>query len=115
MIRLVRREAAKNLARFYLIQVVPGLFENWGVMREWGRLGKQEAAGRIGSMMMMKPTRLLMNSWKTSLNRGIVMQKGHLALYDNSILILGAMKTHLSVKIPRPLHPPFHFGLNRSR
>jgi predicted DNA-binding WGR domain protein len=40
MIRLVRRETEKNMARFYLIQIVPGLFGNWGLMREWGRIGK---------------------------------------------------------------------------
>jgi len=40
MIRLIRKETEKNLARFYLIQIVPGLFGNWGLMREWGRIGK---------------------------------------------------------------------------
>jgi predicted DNA-binding WGR domain protein len=44
MIRLVRKEIDKNLARFYLIQIVPGLFGNWGVMREWGRIGKAGTA-----------------------------------------------------------------------
>jgi predicted DNA-binding WGR domain protein len=39
MIRLVRTIAEQNMARFYLIQVVPGLFGNWGLMREWGRIG----------------------------------------------------------------------------
>lgn len=39
MIRLVRTVAKQNMARFYLIQIVPGLFGNWGLMREWGRIG----------------------------------------------------------------------------
>jgi predicted DNA-binding WGR domain protein len=40
MIRLVRKEMDKNIARFYLMQIVPGLFGNFGLMREWGRIGK---------------------------------------------------------------------------
>ena len=39
MILLIRKEQEKNIARFYLIQVVPGLFGQWAVLREWGRLG----------------------------------------------------------------------------
>jgi predicted DNA-binding WGR domain protein len=40
MIRLIRKEAPENMARFYLIQIVPGLFGEWGVLREWGRIGR---------------------------------------------------------------------------
>lgn len=39
MIRLTKAIPERNMARFYLIQVVPGLFGQWGVLREWGRLG----------------------------------------------------------------------------
>lgn len=44
MIRLIRKEADKNIARFYLMQIVPGLFGNYGLMREWGRIGKPGAS-----------------------------------------------------------------------
>jgi predicted DNA-binding WGR domain protein len=40
MIRLVRKQPDLNMARFYLIQVVPGLFGDWAVLREWGRIGR---------------------------------------------------------------------------
>jgi predicted DNA-binding WGR domain protein len=40
MMRLVRSVPEKNVHRFYLIQVVPGLLGNWGVLREWGRVGQ---------------------------------------------------------------------------
>jgi predicted DNA-binding WGR domain protein len=40
MIRLIRKQASENMARFYLIQIVPGLFGEWGVLREWGRVGR---------------------------------------------------------------------------
>lgn len=28
-----------NLHRFYEMQIVPGLFGNWGLVRNWGRVG----------------------------------------------------------------------------
>jgi predicted DNA-binding WGR domain protein len=40
MIRLTKRHHTQNVCRFYLIQVVPGLFGQWGVLREWGRIGQ---------------------------------------------------------------------------
>lgn len=40
MIRLVKQRSAENISRFYLIQIVPGLFGQWGVLREWGRIGQ---------------------------------------------------------------------------
>jgi predicted DNA-binding WGR domain protein len=40
MIRLIRKQTPENMARFYLIQVVPSLFGEWGVLREWGRIGR---------------------------------------------------------------------------
>lgn len=40
MIRLTKKHPPQNVFRFYLIQVVPGLFGQWGVLREWGRIGQ---------------------------------------------------------------------------
>ena len=40
MIRLTKKHQVQNIFRFYLIQVVPGLFGQWGVLREWGRIGQ---------------------------------------------------------------------------
>jgi predicted DNA-binding WGR domain protein len=41
MIRLTKKRSEQNVSRFYLIQVVPGLFGQWGVLREWGRIGQR--------------------------------------------------------------------------
>jgi predicted DNA-binding WGR domain protein len=38
-IYLERHEPDKNLHRFYLIHVVPGIFGDWSLVREWGRVG----------------------------------------------------------------------------
>lgn len=40
MIRLTKRWPEENISRYYLIQVAPSLFGEWGVLREWGRIGQ---------------------------------------------------------------------------
>ncbi|MEP5729844.1 MAG: WGR domain-containing protein [Sulfitobacter sp.] len=41
---LTKIEAQTNQFHFYNIEIVRGLFGDWGLVREWGRLGK---SGRI--------------------------------------------------------------------
>jgi predicted DNA-binding WGR domain protein len=36
---LTRTDANRNLHRFYIVQVMPTLFGEWRVLREWGRRG----------------------------------------------------------------------------
>ena len=36
---LTRTDATRNIDRFYVVQIVPSLFGDWTVMREWGRRG----------------------------------------------------------------------------
>lgn len=37
--RLTKTEPNANLHRFYRLEVVRGLFGNWGLVRNWGRIG----------------------------------------------------------------------------
>jgi predicted DNA-binding WGR domain protein len=39
MTYLTRTDAARNMNRFYIVQVTPNLFGHWTVLREWGRRG----------------------------------------------------------------------------
>ena len=41
---LTKIEPQSNQYRFYRMEIVRGLFGDWGLVREWGRLGK---AGRV--------------------------------------------------------------------
>lgn len=41
---LEKHVPAKNVARFYRLAVLPNLFEEWTLYREWGRIGR---GGRI--------------------------------------------------------------------
>lgn len=36
---LTRSEPDTNLYRYYRMQIVRGLFGDWGLIREWGRVG----------------------------------------------------------------------------
>jgi predicted DNA-binding WGR domain protein len=38
-IYLERHESDKNLHRFYQLHVTPGIFGDWALVREWGRVG----------------------------------------------------------------------------
>lgn len=38
-IYLVRHDDEKNMHRFYQMFVVPGLLDDWSLVREWGRTG----------------------------------------------------------------------------
>jgi predicted DNA-binding WGR domain protein len=40
LIRLTKQMPERNISRYYLIQVIPSLFGEWGVLREWGRIGQ---------------------------------------------------------------------------
>jgi predicted DNA-binding WGR domain protein len=39
MTYLTRTDPARNMNRFYVVQVMPNLFGHWTVLREWGRRG----------------------------------------------------------------------------
>lgn len=36
---LTRQDPSRNLARFYRMLIVPTLFGEWVLLREWGRIG----------------------------------------------------------------------------
>lgn len=37
---LTRIDAARNARRFYRMEIMPGLFGDWSLVREWGRIGQ---------------------------------------------------------------------------
>lgn len=36
---LTKTEPDANLHRFYRLDIMPGLFGDWGLVRNWGRIG----------------------------------------------------------------------------
>jgi predicted DNA-binding WGR domain protein len=41
MIYLTKIDAARNMARFYALNIQPTLFGEWALMKEWGRTGRR--------------------------------------------------------------------------
>lgn len=41
---LTRSDPETNLHRYYRMEIVAGLFGDWGLVREWGRIGR---AGQV--------------------------------------------------------------------
>ncbi len=37
---LTRADASQNINRFYRMDIAPGLFGDWSLGREWGRIGQ---------------------------------------------------------------------------
>lgn len=37
---LMRIDTASNAHRFYRMEIMPGLFGDWSLIREWGRIGQ---------------------------------------------------------------------------
>lgn len=37
---LLRREADSTVGHFYRMEIMPGLFGDWSLVREWGRIGQ---------------------------------------------------------------------------
>ena len=40
MIYLTKSDPARNMARFYTLDIQPTLFGEWALLREWGRIGR---------------------------------------------------------------------------
>lgn len=65
---LERRDPAANMARFYTASIVPTLFGEWALVREWGRIGSpgtvradwfeaEEDARRAGEALALRKSR----------------------------------------------------------
>jgi predicted DNA-binding WGR domain protein len=39
MIKLTRSHPSRNMHRFYALHIAPTLFNEWGLVAEWGRIG----------------------------------------------------------------------------
>lgn len=43
---LTKTDPAENLARYYRMEIMRGLFGDWGLVREWGRIGRSSGQCR---------------------------------------------------------------------
>jgi predicted DNA-binding WGR domain protein len=52
MIRLTRSDPARNMHRFYALQLTATLFGEWALIAEWGRIG---SAGQVQERLFAAP------------------------------------------------------------
>ncbi|SEO16093.1 WGR domain-containing protein [Palleronia pelagia] len=64
--RLTRSNPETNTHRFYRMEIVPGLFGEWGLVREWGRIGRagQVRTDWFASEAQAKDARFALNMQK---------------------------------------------------
>lgn len=78
---LEKRDPAKNLSRFYSLRVLPNLFGEWSLQREWGRIGQ---AGKVRSLHFPSQedaTRALLKLEAAKRRRGYWLRPEQLELF----------------------------------
>jgi hypothetical protein len=63
---LTRIDPTRNISRFYIVEVMPSLFGDWTVMREWGRRGGRALFGATIGCAILRPARLRRSSFLMS-------------------------------------------------
>ena len=52
---LTRTDPARNIDRFYIVEIMPSLFGDWTVLREWAGADPPAPSGSIATRAGMKP------------------------------------------------------------
>ena len=63
---LTKTDPDANLYRYYRMEIVKGLFDDWGLVREWGRIGRsgQVRTDWFGSEHDAKDARFVLHMTK---------------------------------------------------
>jgi len=69
MIYLTKIEPARNMARFYLLDVQPTLFGEWALVKEWGRIGRAGQSRRVSFGGLAEAQAALASALKQRLRR----------------------------------------------
>jgi len=69
MIYLTKIEPARNMARFYVLDVQPDLFGEWALVKEWGRIGRAEQSRRVFFAEQTEAQAALASAFKQRLRR----------------------------------------------
>ena len=74
MIRLERHEPAKNMQRYYVLDVSPTLFGEWMLTQSWGRIGRAGQMKRQTCLLRDEAERLAARIERQKRGRGYVAQ-----------------------------------------
>ena len=82
---LEKRDSAKNLARFYSLRVLPNLFGEWSLQREWGRIGQAGQLRRLYFPSQEDATRALLKLETAKRRRGYWLRPEQLELFQGRL------------------------------
>ena len=69
-IYLVRHQPDKNMHRFYQMLVMPSLFGDWSLIREWGRVGSPGTVRKDWFVTKLEAINALQKLYKNKQNKG---------------------------------------------
>ena len=78
---LEKRDPTKNLARFYSLRVLPNLFGEWSLQREWGRIGQAGQVRRLYCPSQEEARRALLELETAKRRRGYWLRPEQLELF----------------------------------
>ena len=78
---LEKRDPTKNLARFYRLMVLPNLFGEWSLQREWGRIGQAGQVRRLYFPSQEEARRALLKLETAKRRRGYWLRPEQLELF----------------------------------
>lgn len=79
---LEKRDPSRNQARFYRMAVLPNLFGEWTLCREWGRIGRGGQTRLDWFAAKEDATTALLALEKAKRRRGYFMEPQQLALFE---------------------------------
>lgn len=78
---LEKRDSAKNLARFCSLRVLPNLFGEWSLQREWGQIGQAGQLRRLYYPSQEDATRALLTLEMAKRQRGYWLRPEQMELF----------------------------------
>ena len=78
---LEKRDPTKNLARFYSLRVLPNLFGEWSLQREWGRIGQSGQVRSVYFPSQEEATRAFLKLETAKRRRGYWLRPEQLELF----------------------------------
>jgi len=70
IVQLRRVDPAQSMARFSTLSVQPILFDEWTLVREWGRIGHPGTVRQVPYLSRDEAAAVCTKLWKAKLKRG---------------------------------------------
>jgi predicted DNA-binding WGR domain protein len=85
-VHLIRIDPERNMRRFYRLDVQPGLFDGFAVVKEWGRIGARGRMMGEWHMTEAEAVAALRRRAERKRRRGYCCSAGNSAAHDASVV-----------------------------